>query len=200
MSKKHDTKKSAFRVGFACIIYFVLSFVILSIIWICNHQCSWKSLCGECFCPNRLHCALQAGFDGLALIYICVCILPTILIWFIGKRIKAKRNTAPAEEQTVLPQPAPPQSTILIPADEQIALSRDHFFHLITITITNKRVMYKGILWKRVNLPLNRISAVGTSIFCSLHIGSSAGRIHMMFFGHYREVYETISTLLNNVE
>ena len=93
-------------------------------------------------------------------------------------------------------------STVTIPMgeSEQVLLERTMLFNLLKITVTNKRVMYKGILWKRVNLPLNRISAVGTSIFCSLHIGSSAGRIHMIFFGRYREVYEVISALLNNVE
>ena len=74
------------------------------------------------------------------------------------------------------------------------------FFNWFRITVTNKRVLYKGIFWRRMSLPLNRISATGTGIFGFLHIGSSAAHIMMIFFRHYREVYETIGALLNNVE
>ena len=70
----------------------------------------------------------------------------------------------------------------------------------LQLTVTTKRVIYKGIFWRRMNLPLNRISAVDTAIFGTLHVGSSAGHIIMGFFRHYREVYDTINALLAQME
>ena len=108
-------------------------------------------------------------------------------------RKKAAKNPAAAASTAPVAIPAPS-------AEEQVVLERSMFFNWFKITVTTKRVMYKGIFWRRMNLPLNRISAVGTGIFGFLHIGSSAGHIMMIFFRHYREVYETIGTLLAQVE
>lgn len=74
---------------------------------------------------------------------------------------------------------------------------------IIHLTVTTKRVYLKAPLACRVNLPLNRISAVGTGLFHYLQITSAAGLtglIRLWFVPKYLEVYETINALLNNVE
>ena len=128
----------------------------------------------------------------------------TIILWVLYNQSRKKEPvaaptatpTATCAPTTYIPAAAPAVQS----NTEQVVLERTMFFNLLKITVTNKRVMYKGIFWRRVNLPLNRISAVDTAIFCSLHIGSSAGSIRMSLFRHYREVYETISALLNEVK
>ena len=95
-----------------------------------------------------------------------------------------------------------PMSTTSAPegTGERIVLTRGMFFNLFRITVTTKRVIYKGIFWRRMNMPLKHISAVDTAIFGTLHVGSSAGHIIMGFFRHYREVYDTINALLAQME
>ena len=112
------------------------------------------------------------------------------------RKSKKTQTTAPQIEQIA------PTAAVSIPTGEgeKVVLERGMFFNLFRITVTTKRVLYKGIFWRRMSLPLNRISATGTGIFGFLHIGSSAGHIFMVLFRHYREVYETIGALLSQVQ
>jgi len=120
--------------------------------------------------------------DILPILLICVLVAAVVAIFVV---ICKKAKNAP---------------NVPLTDGEEIVLERSMFFNWFRITVTNKRVLYKGIFWRRTSLPLNRISATGTGIFGFLHIGSSAGHIMMIFFRHYREVYETIGALLNNVQ
>lgn len=73
----------------------------------------------------------------------------------------------------------------------------------IHLVVTTKRVYLKAPFACRVNLPLNRISAVGTGLFHYLQITSAAGfagQIRLFFVPKYLEVYDTINTLLNEAE
>ena len=70
----------------------------------------------------------------------------------------------------------------------------------ITLTVTNKRVIVNSAFNSRKSLPINRISAVGTAIFSTLYVGSSAGRIILPFVPGCAEVYDTINALLSKVE
>ena len=68
---------------------------------------------------------------------------------------------------------------------------------VITLTVTNKRVIVRSAFNFRKSLPINRISAVGTMIFHTLYVGSSAGRILLPLVPELVEVYDTINDLQN---
>ena len=73
----------------------------------------------------------------------------------------------------------------------------------IHLVVTTKRVYLKAPFAARLNLPLRRISAVGTGLFHYLTITSAAGfagQIRLWFVPKYLEVYDTINALLNDVE
>ena len=66
------------------------------------------------------------------------------------------------------------------------------------ITVTNTRVYGKKAFGKRVDLPLDTISAVGTSFLKGIDIGTSSGRIHFKGIMNNNEIHTEISKLLNN--
>lgn len=66
------------------------------------------------------------------------------------------------------------------------------------IVVSNTRVYGKGGFGKRVDLPLDTISAVGTSFFKGIDIGTSAGRIHFKGIENNQEIHTEISKLINN--
>ena len=66
------------------------------------------------------------------------------------------------------------------------------------IVITNKRVYGKVAFGKRVDLPFDSISAVGTSFLKGIDIGTSSGRIHFKGIKNNNEIHAEISKLLNN--
>lgn len=64
------------------------------------------------------------------------------------------------------------------------------------VTVTDKRVYGKSGFGKRVDLPLDSISAVGTGAFNGLAVASSSGKIHFMGIKNRDEIHEVISDLL----
>lgn len=62
--------------------------------------------------------------------------------------------------------------------------------------ITDKRVYGKVNLWKRVDLPLDSISAVGTSWFNGISVSTSSGRISFMLISNKDDIHKTISDFL----
>ncbi len=66
------------------------------------------------------------------------------------------------------------------------------------ITVTNTRVYGIKAFGKRVDLPLDTISAVGTSFLQGIDIGTSAGKIHFKGISNNNEIHAEISKLLNN--
>lgn len=64
------------------------------------------------------------------------------------------------------------------------------------IIVTNKRVYGKATFRKRVDLPLDSISAVGTSILSGIDVGTSSGRIHFKLLKNNIEIHSVISNLL----
>ena len=66
------------------------------------------------------------------------------------------------------------------------------------ITVTNKRV-YGVTKWnKRVDLPLNQISAVATSSMKGIAVGTSSGKIIFKAIENYIDVHKEITSLLAN--
>lgn len=66
----------------------------------------------------------------------------------------------------------------------------------VELTVTNKRVYGTAAWGKRVDLPLDKISAVATSFFHGIAVASSAGSIHFKMIENYKDVHEEISKLL----
>ena len=64
------------------------------------------------------------------------------------------------------------------------------------ITITNKRVYGNAAFGKRVDLPLDSISAVGTSIFKGLAVATSSGKIVFYDIANQEKMHGIISRLL----
>lgn len=65
-----------------------------------------------------------------------------------------------------------------------------------SITITNKRVYGTGAFKKRVDLPLDMISAVGSGAFKSIAVATSSGKIKFWFVKNRDEIFETVSNCL----
>lgn len=66
------------------------------------------------------------------------------------------------------------------------------------IVVTNTRVYGKCTFGKRVDLPIDTISAIGTSFLKGIDIGTSAGKIHFKGISNNNEIHAEISKLLNN--
>lgn len=66
----------------------------------------------------------------------------------------------------------------------------------VQITVTNKRVYGCDATAKRVDLPLDSITAVGTSMFSGLAVTTASGAIKFVFLKNRDELHEEISKLL----
>ena len=66
----------------------------------------------------------------------------------------------------------------------------------VQITVTNKRVYGFDAMGKRVDLPLDSITAVGTSIFSGLAVTTASGAIKFAMLKNRDELHEEISKLL----
>lgn len=66
------------------------------------------------------------------------------------------------------------------------------------ITVTNKRVYGKTAFGKRVDLPVDSISAVGMSAFRGVSVATSSGNVSFLCIGNNEDVHKAISTLLLN--
>ncbi len=66
----------------------------------------------------------------------------------------------------------------------------------IAITITNKRVYGVSVFRKRVDLPMDSISAVGTGIFSSLVVTTASGAIKFVMLENRDDLHKALSNLL----
>ncbi len=66
----------------------------------------------------------------------------------------------------------------------------------VQITVTDKRVFGLNAAGKRVDLPLDSITAVGTSIFSGLAVTTASGAIKFAMLKNRDELHEAISKLL----
>lgn len=66
----------------------------------------------------------------------------------------------------------------------------------VELTITNKRVFGTAAFGKRVDLPLDSVSAVGSGVFHSITITSASGAIKFGMLSNRDELYKAISKLL----
>ena len=64
------------------------------------------------------------------------------------------------------------------------------------IVVTDKRVYGRATFGKRVDLPLDSISAVGTSALWGIDVGTSSGRIHFKLIKNKDEIHSELSKLL----
>lgn len=64
------------------------------------------------------------------------------------------------------------------------------------LVITNKRVYGKSYFGKRVDLPIDSISAIGKNILFGIKVSTSSGRINWILLENRDNVYEYISKLI----
>ena len=64
------------------------------------------------------------------------------------------------------------------------------------LTVTDKRVYGTAAFGKRVDLPLDSISAVGTSFLKGIDVGTSSGRIKFKLVKNQKDVHSAMSKLL----
>ena len=64
------------------------------------------------------------------------------------------------------------------------------------MTITNKRVYGKAIFGKRVDLPVDSISAVGTSMLKGIAVSTSSGKIKFLGINNRDEIHKVLSDLI----
>lgn len=64
------------------------------------------------------------------------------------------------------------------------------------LVVTNKRIFGKTAFGKRVDLPLDSVSAIGTSLFWGIDVGTSSGRIHFKFIKNQKGMHTLMSGLL----
>lgn len=71
-------------------------------------------------------------------------------------------------------------------------------FHKTELVVTDKRVYGKTSFGKRVDLPLDSISAVGTSLLKTIAVTTASGAIKFSLIANRDEVHEKITGLLVN--
>ena len=64
------------------------------------------------------------------------------------------------------------------------------------LVITNKRVYGKSYFGKRVDLPIDSISAIGKNILFGIKVSTSSGRINWILLENRDNVYEYITKLI----
>lgn len=72
----------------------------------------------------------------------------------------------------------------------------ERFFSKAELIVSNVRVYGRIPFGKKLDLPLDKISAVGTSFLKGIDVGTSSGRIHLKFVKNRDEIYSVIGKLL----
>ena len=70
------------------------------------------------------------------------------------------------------------------------------FVNSCEICVTDKRIYGKAAFGKRVDLPLDSVSAVATGFLKSVSISTSSGRITFFLMSRYDEIHRCVSELL----
>lgn len=68
----------------------------------------------------------------------------------------------------------------------------------VELTVTNKRVYGNAAFGKRVDLPIDMINAVGTSMFNGITVTTASGAIKFFMIKNKDEIHSEISKLLIN--
>ena len=64
------------------------------------------------------------------------------------------------------------------------------------IVVSDKRVYGESVFGRKVDLPIDSISAIGKKWFKGIGVATSAGKIVFFGFKNRDEIYETVSNLL----
>ena len=71
-------------------------------------------------------------------------------------------------------------------------------FSKAEITVTARRVYGTAMFGKRVDLPIDSITAIGTSAMSGVDIGTSSGYIRFKFISNNYAIHSAVTELLNN--
>ncbi len=64
------------------------------------------------------------------------------------------------------------------------------------LTVTNQRVFGKAAFGKRVDLPIDSISSIGTSFLKGIEAGTSSGKVRFKFMRNQAQIHSVLSRLL----
>lgn len=134
---------------------------------------------GENFQKAAVICALIAISLCIPILYILVC-----NVIYGGYRLGAFFDGA--DGGAIIPK-------ILTPIFFIVSLWAIFFTEIV---VTDKRVYGKTMFGKRVDLPLDSISAVGFSAFHGISVGTSSGRISFALIRNNKEIHKCINDLI----
>ena len=97
---------------------------------------------------------------------------------------------------TVQTDGALPFVWLLVPIVALIAFQIYKGWSKIELTVSDKRVYGCAAFGKRVDLPLDAISAVGTGAFHSIAITTASGAVKFFMMDNCEEIHSTVSKLL----
>lgn len=97
---------------------------------------------------------------------------------------------------TVRSDGALPYVWLLVPVFALIAFLLYKGWSKIELTVSDKRVYGCAAFGKRVDLPLDAISAVGTSVFNGIAITTASGAIKFAMLENRNEIHSAVSKLL----
>ena len=66
----------------------------------------------------------------------------------------------------------------------------------VEMTVTNKRIYGKAIFGRRVDLPLDMVSAIGTTFFNGIAVTTASGAIKFQMIKNSIDIHSAISQLL----
>ena len=69
-------------------------------------------------------------------------------------------------------------------------------FDKVELTVTDKRVYGRTAFGKRVDLPLDSVSAIGMGMFSSIAVTTSSGAIKFAMMKNRNDIHEIMSKLL----
>lgn len=77
-----------------------------------------------------------------------------------------------------------------------LALLIPYYLRCFEMTISDKRIFGKVVFGRRVDLPLDSVTAVGMGAFKSITVSTSSGRISFAAVKNCEEIHKTISDLI----
>lgn len=139
----------------------------------------------------------QSNVKLISLLMLLIGVLAFIVVWnietssgFYAERIED------GQWDYVLTSMVPYFASITILPFAGIALLFYFWFAPTSLTVTDKRVYGKAAFGKRVDLPLDKISAVGTGLFKTVSVSTSSGAIKFSMIANNNEIHTEISKLM----
>ena len=131
---------------------------------------------------------------------ICLCLIALQAIQTIQYFITPTETIKHGQATTVVATPFPTMPLMFLLLFSAIFYSVYFAKKNANLTVTNTRVCGRTCFGKRVDLPINKISAVSINVFKTLCISTSSGVIKFSGIKNRDEVFNVISTRLSQYQ